>query len=540
VLLFDLLLAALAAIPVAIALTGGGVIVIAHHAIGLRSPDNLLIALAVLLPARYRVLPRFPLFGRSAWTKEACERRAKAVFAWIDHPLRPATAARYVVLACIVATMLKGALAAANPGFFSGDDVEVQEMSVSALWHVAWPVWDLRNATFPMGVVYPLQWVFWRAGAADPAALVWAGRCAVAIVSSASIWLVWKAARRMFDGAQGWALAAALLFAAGRLQMAFGSSELPRPVSTVFVLAAFVWLPRARAAGTAAAGFATGIAASLRFSEAVFVLPACVQLARARRFRDAIVFAGAAAVTAIVVLGATDLLYWGTPFHSARAIVDFTLVHRLSSRGYEGPLWYLLHAPRWISPPIFVLAVLATLRQRLDAAWWAWLPIVALSLLPHKEARYLIPVAPFMYLLAVDAIRDLSARAARVWMPSALTASVVLGLLFDAGHWRLPRSNDDVALARVIAAALPPDATLAAEQRWRLGGHLYFGAHPTVDLAPLDSDIEAAMREADGVAWVVLDSRSHAYQRAADALGARGYRLRRYAAASTYRVWTPK
>ena len=128
---FDVILGALVALSTAIALTGGGVVTIAHRTIGLRSPDNPLIAVAVLLAVRYALLDRLPLFARSSWTKAACDRRAAILLERVWRAQPPA--AVIVVIVCAVATVVKAAFAAGNPGFFSGDDVEVQEMSQAAV-----------------------------------------------------------------------------------------------------------------------------------------------------------------------------------------------------------------------------------------------------------------------------------------------------------------------------------------------------------------------------------------------------------------------
>ena len=68
-----------------------------------------------------------------------------------------------------------------RPAFYSGDDVEVQEMSLRALLHTEWPVWDLRNATFPLGFIYPIQRLAMALGVSRMAALVFAGHLSVVL-----------------------------------------------------------------------------------------------------------------------------------------------------------------------------------------------------------------------------------------------------------------------------------------------------------------------------------------------------------------------
>ena len=104
----------------------------------------------------------------------------------------------------------------------------------------------------------------------------------------------------------------------------------------------------------------------------------------------------------LLLAGVGDSLYWGQAFHSIRAAWDYTVVRQLSSRGYQGTLRYPLHVTSWIGVPraIVVLAVVGTKPQRV-LALWAWIPLAVLSALPHKEARYLIPITPFVCVLAV-------------------------------------------------------------------------------------------------------------------------------------------
>lgn len=90
--------------------------------------------------------------------------------------LRPRQALSVTFAAAACATIVKLVLAWTSPGFFSGDDVEVQEMWLGTLWGTGWPIWDLQTALFPLGVVFPVQKLFALAGANDPATGVARGR----------------------------------------------------------------------------------------------------------------------------------------------------------------------------------------------------------------------------------------------------------------------------------------------------------------------------------------------------------------------------
>ena len=238
-------------------------------------------------------------------------------------------------------------------------------------------------------------------------------------------------------------------------------------------------------------------------------------------------------------------MVWGEPFHSLRAAIDYTLVEKLSSRGYQSAGWYVLHAAESINPAVGLLALLATIRAPRVIDLWAWLPLLILSVLPHKEARYAIPIAPFVCLIAtrglILVVTRLRANAAADWRPAALLGLLAVGLVQDIGHWRLPRSNADVEFATRVNAMLPTDVTVSAEQVWRLGGHLYFRSRQLVDLDPdrLPSP-EYLWQQTPARAWLILDRRTTERFGLRDMLRARGYQRDQLTVeGSRYELWKP-
>ena len=342
--LLDVLVTLLGALSAWIIATGGSVIFVRGQRISLTGADDP--SPWTHPPPRHPVrdVAIDPVAGgfpaglflppRPAHTTSSCERV----------PASPALteqgAGRLVVSGLVSATVVKLLLAWANPGFFSGDDVEVQEMSLRLLWRTDWPIWDLRSPFFPVGLIYPGQKLVAASGiATSAAALIFTGRAAVAVLSSMAIWLVWRIGRRLWPETPGWAMVAALLFATAKLHIAFGSSELPRPVATVAVLGAFLLLQDPRAGRVLASASLIGVAMCFRFSEVVFLGPAVVSLAWQRRWLPVIAVVGIAGAAALAIIGASDAWYWGEPFHSLRAAIDYTLVEKLSSRGYQSAGW---------------------------------------------------------------------------------------------------------------------------------------------------------------------------------------------------------
>jgi hypothetical protein len=540
----DLLLLAAAGIIVFILLSGGGVYTIGQARVSLRSADNPLLVFAVLLLARYRVRTWAPWLGvwPTARVWDATDRLLHTAPAWA-RSVDPRPGARAVLALALCAFALKCWYAATSPGFYSGDDVEIHEMSLGTLLHMRWSIWDLRNPTFPLGIVFPAQYAASVLGIRDVGMLVIAGRVMVAAISSAGVWLVWRIGRRCWSAEPGYAIVAAALFASAKLSIAFGSTELPRPVSTVFVLAGFLLLQHRRVGASLAAGIVLGVAACLRFSEIVFLLPAVALLAAERRWRDAVGAGVLATLTMLLVLGFSDAWYWGDAFHSVRAAIDYTLVQRGSSRGFEPAWWYLAGVAQWSTLPVAALA-LAGCRTEWRLALWAILPLLMLSTLPHKEARYMIPAVPFVCLLAAEGLRRAAAArrsgAAPRWLGPVLVTGLGIGLVHDAAHYRLPRSNAEVRFLRMLQREGQTPPRLVAEQAWRIGSQLYLPGVPLADLDPVRiANADYLGPWLTGGAWALIQRRTLETPAVRETLARHGYHEVRADPASGYVLWRP-
>jgi hypothetical protein len=224
----------------------------------------------------------------------------------------------------------------------------------------------------------------------------------------------------------------------------------------------------------------------LRFSEGVYALALAAHLLIQRRFRDLAFATVAASATTAAVLGPGDALYWGEAFHSLRQIVDFTLIHGASSRGFEPFHYYATQAPTWSN--IFAVAffLVAAFRRNWEPALWVLLPVCLLSLLPHREERYLVPALPFFALAAAQGFRYLLLRFQQPGRErGALLVMVALAgaVLFELEGARFRRSESAVDVARYVAGQ--PDARqVAIEQSWRAGSNLFLGRIVLWDLDP--------------------------------------------------------
>jgi hypothetical protein len=490
-LLLDAAIVAFVLLLLAVVVTGGGQIQVGGIRIRARSVDNPVWILTALLIIRY-ISER----GRPSGMPESqFGRGLRAGATWL-HRL-PGTLERLFdrpLLAtgalALVTFLIKATIAWSSPGFFSGDDVEIHEMSIGALLAKRWSVWELRSSFFPLTFVYPAQWLVAMMGATAPGTLVLAGRVSVALLSSAALPLTWLAARRLAPQHAAVGALAVLLLAVNKLFISFGSSELPRPVSTVFVLAAFIMSLRPQRAAAVIAGMLLGVAIAFRFSEVVFLAPAVLLPLLSRQWARAVWTGAAAVFTAAAITGLADALYRDAPLASAVAAIDYTLIEGRSSRGYE-PAWeYVRIVSRWSTPLLVALAVLGSSRRAPDT-WWLWTPIIALSLLPHKESRYLIPVIPFLCIAAARGLVRVMAWAdtephavgARRWSIDLLAPLLVLSVLHDAGSWRLRRANEGVRLAEHLRQS--GGQGIAAEDFWTLGGRPYlWQQEPLLNLDP--------------------------------------------------------
>lgn len=173
---------------------------------------------------------------------------------------------------------------------------------------------------------------------------------------------------------------------------------------------------RPRPAGDVAAGLLLGLSFVFRFQMAFAVIGL---LAWAWRFRSGgrvvavrIVLAFAGVVAASVLV---DSWFYGewvfTPWNYFRV----NLVEGVaSSFGTEPPWWYAAWVPVWMAPPLGpVVAVLvaAGVLGRLRSPWsWAFVAFfVGHSAIPHKEVRFLLPVLPFVPVLAARGVERVTA-----------------------------------------------------------------------------------------------------------------------------------
>jgi Alg9-like mannosyltransferase family len=480
------------AVALDISLTRGFAFTVGHSAIRVDNAGNAIVIISVLVALRYLTRKSVPFIGLRSLP---LSRFGSTAADWLSRCRRDSSVlakkygTRLVAVVILSAALIKITNAVSHPGFFSGDDVEIHEMTLGHAFGTNWPVWSLRSAFYPMVFIYPAQAALLGMGISNIETLVLAGRLVVVTLTSLGLVLMYVVARRPYG--RSTAILAVTILATSGLHIVFGGMELPRSVSAFFVMAAFFLLADRRHMGRPVmAGIVLAIATCMRFSEVAFFLPALIQLFVERRWSNAVVLAGAGLAATLVIQVSSDILYWGQAFHSAREIVTFTLIDRLSSRGYDSAWYYLTHLTSWTDLLVLGLAVAAMNRRHWRLSLWLCLPVLELSLLPHKEPRYLIPVLPILSLLAalgmrsvVFAIANAVESTKREALATLLALAIPLRLIDVTAGYHIRPSDSQVRLAKELGGR--SGGGIALEQVWRFGGHLYLPSTTAIlDVGP--------------------------------------------------------
>ncbi len=298
-----------------------------------------------------------------------------------------------------------------------------------------------------------------------------------ALASALTIVLVSQLAQRW--NANAWV--ATLLFALHWLPLGFGSTTYPRVIAMCCITAAASLVER----NAFAAGALMGVAFADRYSEIVYLIPLLI-VARRRAWQVAVGALGSIAITS----GVFEWIRWGEPFAALRKFAQLTLVERdFASRiKHQSPLWYLETLPRWCALTMLPLLWYA---RRLRAAWaFVLIPLALLSLIAHKEVRYLQGIIPFLAILGGCGFVRMKRNPAIALLAISLVWNL-WGLRFLQRE-----SRPSVAAARSLANA----RTVAISQPWACGDKLYLarGAR-ALELGTPPQHLDELLPQADAV-----------------------------------------
>ncbi len=431
---------------------------------------------------------------------------------------------------------------ASGVGFLTGDDVEVLEAAFASATGLDYHAWEIRNLLFPRLLVSPVLSLAGALGLHDPFWLVRTAALPFVALTTLNGWLVYRLAARLTDLRT--AVLAAGIFSFHWLPLAYGGTVYPRTASTTCILLAALLLTgegRALARG-GGAGALVALAFADRYSEAIFLAPFAVfALYRDQGWRSrlgGLVGVGLGFVFGVsVTVGLSDLCSWGRPFSSLAAFARYTLIEGKSSSetAHQPIFWYLTRFYVWLPPALLPFVLMARRRAGLALAWLgAGAPLLLLSLIHHKELRYLQGAVPFLAILLAAGAIAFWGSGWRRWTVALLAVSLLLSLN-TARSVLSRRSIAAVEAARTLRGDLGLK-TVALSQAWAYGHRLFFGNGVGVlDLStpPKESEIRSAVPVADALGLYVADlQKAPDVRRLVDQAG--------WVPAGVFRAWNSK
>src|SRR5258708_6307419 len=365
-------------------------------------------------------------------------------------------ASRTAFVAVVAATQLW--LAHRYFGFLTGDDLEVLEEAFRRVRHIAFSPWEVRNLFVPDVVVAPMVWLATRLGVQDIGRIIEIASLPSVALTALTIVLVGRLALQWSGGDERAATIAMLLFGLHWIPLGFGSTVYPRSLAMACIVGGALLVERV----PLLAGALSGLAFADRFSEIVFLIPLLVA---ARRGWWRVMLGTAIGIS--ITVGLYDWMTWGSPFSSAIKFAHLTLVEPdFASRvKYQSPVWYLTNIVRWLAPTLLPLLWIA--RKR---AHWLFLvvPLVALSIVRHKELRYVQAMIPFLAVVAAIG-------ASMLWHERRTLAITLVGisLLWNLTGLRFFARKTQPAVMAARWLATPPVNRVVLSQRWAYGARLY-------------------------------------------------------------------
>jgi 4-amino-4-deoxy-L-arabinose transferase-like glycosyltransferase len=257
-----------------------------------------------------------------------------------------------------------------------------------------------------------------------------------AAAGTASVWILYRIARRLFD--ETTALVAALFLALAFLHARdshFGVTDVP---ATFFLLVAFLFVVRIRDSGRTSdlvmGGIAAGLAASTKYNAALIALPAA-WLLRSNWMR--LLAFGALMIAAFAVTSPYCLIDWRQFIASLQSVS----AHLSAGHGVNPGRGWVVHLTTSLRFGIGMPMLVAAIAGLVWIIWIDWRRGVLVGIFPIAYylvvgsgytvfARYIVPVVPFLCLTAafatVEGVRALAATIAQQGRAAALTWVVAL------------------------------------------------------------------------------------------------------------------
>jgi GPI mannosyltransferase 3 len=360
--------------------------------------------------------------------------------------------AHAVWLILTAATALRVWLALDDHGIYWPDEIyQSLEQAHRLAFDTGFVPWEFRDGARSWLLPGAMAGL-WRLAAAlgveSSLTLVGLARLCMTLASGASIWLTARLAERLAGARAGWV--AALVLSIFPLSVVLGYRALSETASAPLVaLSALCVLQRSRS-GAALAGAAIALACLLRYQNGLFVPTFALWVWSMQRGRGVLAFLTAGAACGLAG-GLLDWVTWGAPFHSLITYVRFNLVESGASTFGVAPFWFYARAT-WDStgPPLLVFASLAAVgaARAPGLGLGAFVYVLAHSLVPHKELRFLLPALPALAALTgIGAERVYAAGPRRVAWWGALGAATA-GAAFSLTRLTHARLGQHLGTAR--------------------------------------------------------------------------------------------
>jgi phosphatidylinositol glycan class B len=384
--------------------------------------------------------------------------------------------------------------------------------------------WEFRDGIRSPVLPYILAALFWLGERlfGGPEGYLLVARSALAVTSLAGVAAVYHMARRT---SATHALIAGLVAATWFELVYFAARPLTEAVATTVLLVALALASAPPVNLTfrrlVAIGFCLGLALMLRMHLAPGLLAAAVFVGRldlrARWWPMAL-----GGLPPVLLFGAADWVYWGSPFYSYVETIRIDLIDaKASSFGVEPPAYYFGELAAAWAGALPAMAALIALRARASVLWI----VVALAIIaghtaiPHKEYRFVFPAFACLAVVAAMGSADLIERGRALLGPGkagrwlvALTAG--LWVATSAALALAPGFSDEWFEARNLIEASfklahQPDlcGVLFYNHDWASTGG-YAHLHRNVPLFALEKDQETAQQSTAAFNAIVLSRES--------------------------------
>jgi len=366
-------------------------------------------------------------------------------------------------------------LAVTDQGLFWADEIfqslEQGHRLAFGYGLIPWEFQEGARSWLFAGVLGGVMKLAWLCGARSGMALALVGKLLMAACSALAFYPALRLARSL--GGAAAAVLVALVGLCFPTALLFGSRALGEVVSAVLIAwAAWLTLDPARDArrgrDCGLAGLLVGLAVFVRYQSGLVLLALALLLLVQRQWRGVWRFALAAGLVAIAG-GALDWLTWGRPFQSLLLYLRYNLVEGQAAQWGTAPASFFLRTA-WQSTGWALVPLGIGLLCGIHRTWRLVLVlsvfVLAHSLVPHKEFRFLVPVMPLFFVtvgvgLAVLVERLAPARG-RVWVAAGLGTSLAFVMAWRSSQLTFADLGQEMD-ADLDVSAGPPSAWHAFE-----------------------------------------------------------------------------